>query len=59
MERRAFFSRLLTLGAAVAAAAIPVGEAGATRVRVRYGVARWIRHHRRYLHHHLPRRRRR
>ncbi len=57
MNRRTSLWRLLGVAAAVVAVTAP--PATADVVHVRPAVKRWINRHRRYLHHHLPRRRHR
>ena len=58
MGRRSFLAAVFAFGAALAAVAASPRPAGAVDVHVRRGVKRWINRHRRYLHYHLPRRRR-
>jgi hypothetical protein len=55
MDRRSFLKNTLILGAASVAVAVPIALADAATVHVRPKVKRWINRHRRYLHHHLPR----
>lgn len=57
MNRRSFLSQIFTFAAAAVGLTVASSEANADVLRVRHGVARWVRHHRRYLRHHLPRRR--
>jgi hypothetical protein len=59
MDRRTGLRCLLGFAAAATAVATAPESASADWVRVRPKVRRWISRHRRYLHHHLPRRRRR
>ena len=57
MNRRSILRSTFIVGAALLAATVPLGSADAVEVKVRKGVRCWINRHRRYLHHHLPRRR--
>lgn len=56
MNRRKLVQGLFVLGATTLVTCASPGTSQGVEVRVRPRVRRWINRHRRYLHHHLPRR---